>query len=68
MTAPKPSAKPMRKLGHLVCHSCKRSFPYSAIGDPELDMDFPLHRCGREIRPFDTWIRDDVPSTDGGAK
>ena len=54
MTEPQVK-KPTRKPGYLYCNTCKRTVPYAAMGVPELDMPFPLHRCGRDVRPFTGW-------------
>lgn len=57
MTQPKvePTRKTSRKQGYLYCNRCGSTVPYHAMGDPEVDMPFPQHRCGRDIRPFDGW-------------
>lgn len=60
MTAPKdPPVRRTRKQGFLHCRTCQTTIPYIAMGEPELDMPYPMHRCGRDIRPFDGWREDD---------
>ena len=48
-----------RVAGYLNCDTCERCIPYTGFGSAEADGGWPLHRCGREIRPFDRWTLDD---------
>ena len=43
-----------RRSMALSCTQCKRSITVMAFEDSEAADGWPLHRCGREIRPFDT--------------
>jgi hypothetical protein len=51
---------PRRVTGVLVCDTCKRVVPYTAIDPPVPGSDpWPLHRCGLEVRPFSRFSDED---------
>jgi hypothetical protein len=63
-------ALPKREVGHLACDTCQRLAPYTGFADPALDGGWPMHRCGRVVRPFDRWTKDDpaAAADRGGAE
>jgi len=54
---PKKPVTPKRKLGFLVCDTCRRAVPYQGTTDP--DDVRPQHKCGLEVRPFDEFVDED---------
>jgi hypothetical protein len=57
---PVPPNQGKRTNGFLWCRACERSWAYNGL--PESDT-WPQHRCGREIRHFDSFLVDDPNST-----
>ena len=69
---PPPLETPRREpeLGFLTCDTCERVVPYTGFADSALGDGWPMHRCRREVRPFDRWLKDDPtapPTAQGGA-
>lgn len=42
----------VRRSMELSCTLCKRTISVMAFEDSEQADGWPLHRCGREVRPF----------------
>ena len=59
---PSPAAKSVP--GYLVCSTCRRVVPYHGLPDMAL-TGAPQHRCGRDVKQFTRWSREDpyFPST-----
>ena len=55
------SARPRRKNLMLVCSKCSKRVPVQAHEDPNEGDGWPLHRCGLDVRPFDSAVPDDRP-------
>jgi hypothetical protein len=55
-----PPKGPRRVQGVLVCDTCQKVVPYTAIDPPVPTSDpWPLHRCGLEVRAFDRFSEED---------
>jgi hypothetical protein len=49
-----PSDK--RSNGFLWCRVCQRSWQFNGTTEPS---SWPLHRCGRDVRPFNEFLQED---------
>jgi hypothetical protein len=55
---PKNPVTPKRKLGVLVCDTCRRAIPYQGTSDPA--DNWPQHKCADlEVRPFNRFLDED---------
>ena len=44
-----------------MCSKCSKRVPVQAFEDPNVGDGWPLHRCGLDVRPFDSAVLDDRP-------
>jgi hypothetical protein len=66
---PKPTPG-KRQAGYLICETCKRAVAYQGMADLVGGSDWPLHRCGLEVRSFDRFeltdpFRPELPKVEG---
>lgn len=55
-----PPPRPKRVQGYLICETCRRAVLYQGMTESiPGSADWPLHRCGLEVRPFDRFELED---------